>query len=74
MPRYRYRNTEECVDDITVIEDRGLYVKDSDGNWSPGFEFIDRYTVRAHPYIIDALLEDAEQVWTMDEVLRVLDD
>jgi hypothetical protein len=50
-----------------------MFVKDGKGNWSPGFEFIDSHTVKAHPFIIDALLEDAERLWTMDEVLQQLD-
>ena len=37
----------------------------------PDFCFIDRNTVRAHPKIIDLLLEadEAERVWSIEEIL-----
>jgi hypothetical protein len=72
MPNYRYKDANGSSDEITVIEDKSMFVKDQEGNWSPGFEFIDSTTVKAHPFIIDALLEDAERLWTMDEVLAEL--
>ena len=59
---------------LTLRSGKGAIVKDADGHWSPGFEFVDSHTVRAHPFIIDALLVDAERLWTMDEVLDVLKD
>ena len=74
MPNYRYKDAQGSSDEITVIEDKGMFVKDNEGHWSPGFEFIDSHTIRAHPFIIDALLVDAERLWTMDEVLDVLED
>ena len=74
MPNYRYREAHGSADEITVIEDKSMFVKDADGNWSPGFEFIDSHTVKAHPFIIDALLVDAERLWTLEEVLGVLED
>ena len=49
-----------------------MYVKDGEGNWSPGFEFVDTQTVKAHPFIIQALLEDAERLWSTEEVLAEL--
>jgi hypothetical protein len=73
MPQFRYKEAQGSADEITVIEDKGMFVKDGKGNWSPGFEFIDSHTVKAHPFIIDALLEDSERLWTMDEVLQQLD-
>ena len=73
MPNYRYKDAEGSADEITVIEDKGMFVKDGEGNWSPGFEFIDSHTVKAHPFIIDALLVDAGRLWSMDEVLQALE-
>ena len=72
MPQYRYRDARGQSDEITVIEDKGMYMKDGEGTWSPGFEFIDSRTVKAHPFIIEVLLEDAERLWSMDEILEVL--
>ena len=74
MPHYRYCDAQGQSDEITVIEDKGMYMKDGEGNWSPGFEFIDTHTVKAHPFIIEVLLEDAERLWSMDEVLKVLEE
>jgi hypothetical protein len=74
MPQFRYKEATGSSDEITVIEDKSMFVKDTKGNWSPGFEFIDSRTVKAHPFIIDALLEDAERLWTIDEVLQQLED
>jgi len=72
MPQYKYKDAQGDADEITVIEDKSMFSKDSKGNWAPGFEFIDSRTVKAHPFIIEALLEDAERLWTMDEVLAEL--
>ena len=72
MPQYRYKDAQGDADEITVIEDKSMFSKDVKGNWAPGFEFIDSRTVKAHPFIIDALLEDAERLWSMDEVLSEL--
>ena len=73
MPQYRYKDALGESDEITVIEDKGMYQTDVNGNWSPGFEFIDCRTVKAHPFIIDGLLEDAERLWSMDDVLKGLE-
>lgn len=70
MPHYKYKDAEGAGDEITVIEDKSMFTKDAKGNWSPGFQFIDPNTVKAHPFIIEVLLEDAERLWSMDEVLR----
>ena len=70
MPNYRYADTAGGFNEITVIEDKSMFVKDGKGNWSPGFEFIDSHTVKAHPFIIDALLVDAERLWTLDQILQ----
>ena len=72
MAQYRYKDATGQTDEITVIEDKGMFMKDAKGNWSPGFEFLDGNTVKAHPFIIEALLEDAERLWTMEEVLAEL--
>ena len=69
MPHYRYRDAIGAPGEITVVEDKGMFVRDSDGHWTPGFEFIDSCTVRAHPFIIDVLLTDAERLWSLDELL-----
>ena len=73
MPQFLYKEANGSADEITVIEDKSMFVKDTQGNWSPGFEFVDSHTVKAHPFIIDALLEDAERLWTIDEVLQQLE-
>ncbi len=73
MPIYRYKDaTRTAHDELTVIEDKSMFVKDRQGRWSPGFEFVDAHTVKAHPFIIDALLLDCERLWTEDEVLAAL--
>ena len=69
MPQFRHKEAEGRPDEITVIEDKSMLFKDGKGIRSPGFEFIDSHTVKAHPFIIDALLVDAERLWTTDEVL-----
>ncbi|MEE2658266.1 MAG: hypothetical protein VX733_07160 [Candidatus Latescibacterota bacterium] len=73
MPHYRYKDALGSSDEITVIEDKGMFVKDPKGSWAPGFEFIDSRTVKAHPFIIEALILDAERLWSMDEVLTELE-
>lgn len=50
-----------------------MFVKDGDGNWSPGFQFIDSRTVKAHPFIIEVLIQDSERLWSMDEILAELE-
>ena len=72
MPQYLYRDARGDADEIILIEDKSVFSKDREGSWAPGFEFIDSRTIRAHPFIIDVLLGDAERLWTMDEVLTEL--
>ena len=72
VAQYRYKGAEGRDGEITVIEDSSMYTRDTKGNWSPGFEFIDNRTVKAHPFIIDALIENAERLWSMEEVLAEL--
>ncbi len=72
MPLYRDPEATGRLDDITVIEDPGMVEQDASGAMRPTFAFIDSYTVRAHPVIIDSLLEDAERLWTLEELLAEL--
>ena len=75
MKYYRYKDSSGTnPDEITVIEDKSMFVKDRDGNWSPGFEYIDNHTVKAHPFIIGALLEDCERVYTEGELREFMHD
>ncbi|MFC1525945.1 hypothetical protein ACFL6X_03940 [Candidatus Latescibacterota bacterium] len=69
MPQYRYQDAQGDGEEIMVIEDKSMFTKDRTGSWEPGFEFIDSRTVKAHPFIIDALLGDSERLWTAAEVL-----
>lgn len=73
MSNYRYTGATGSPDEITVIEDKSMFVKDGEGNWSPGFQFIDSRTVKAHPFIIEVLIQDSERLWSMDDVLAELD-
>jgi hypothetical protein len=73
MPLYRDPEATGRLDEITVIEDPGMEERDEFGVMRPTFAFIDDLTVRAHPVIIDSLLEDAERLWTIDELLADVD-
>ncbi len=64
MPLYRHVEASGAPDEITVIEDRGMLGRDQ-----PSFEFIDSHTIKAHPLIVEALIIDAERLWTLEEVL-----
>ena len=64
MPLYRHVEASGAPDEILVIEDRGMLGRDQ-----PGFEFIDSHTIKAHPLIVEALIADAERLWTLEEVL-----
>ena len=47
-----------------------MTVADSDtGLPQPCYAFIDPLTIKAHPLIIDALVDCAERVWSLDELL-----
>lgn len=52
-----------------------MVTRDEEGNALASYKFVDRYTIRAHPLIVDALLEDeeTEQVWTMNQILSSLE-
>lgn len=64
MPLYRHPDASGAPNEITVIEDRGMLGRDR-----PSFEFIDSHTVKAHPFIIEALIADSERLWTLGEIL-----
>ena len=73
MPLYRHLEASGEPDEITVIEDREMFVQDKEtGDIRPRFEFIDSHTIKAHPLIIEALILDAERLWTIDEVLAAI--
>ncbi|MBN64672.1 MAG: hypothetical protein CME20_25200 [Gemmatimonadetes bacterium] len=70
MPLYRHPEATGAADELTVIEDPQMTVADSDtGLPQPGYAFIDPLTIKAHPLIIDALVDRAERVWSLDELL-----
>jgi|GEM_PF-472216 hypothetical protein len=73
MPHFRDKEARGQHNEITVIEDANLVTIDEEGNKRAGFAKIDEYTFRAHPAIMDALLEDAERLWTLEEVLQDID-
>ena len=64
MPLYRHAEASGAPDEILVIEDRGMI-----GQNQPSFEFIDSHTIKAHPLIVEALIADAERMWTLEEIL-----
>ena len=67
-----YRDKGACgkPDEITIIEDENMVVVNQNGEKSPGFTYIDSHTIRAHPFIIDWLIESADPVWTLEEILE----
>ena len=73
MPQYRHMEAMGRTDEITVIEDPGMVAENEDGSVRPDFAFIDAYTVRAHPRIIDLLVNQSERLWTLDELLESLE-
>lgn len=64
MPLYRHVEASGAPDEIIVIEDREMLRRDQ-----PGFEFIDSHTIKAHPLIVEALIAEAERMWTLEEIL-----
>jgi len=68
MPLYRHLEAAGRPDDILVIEDRGMMLRDQ-----PGFEFIDSRTIKAHPLIIEALIANSERLWTLEELLAAVE-
>ena len=51
-----------------------MVTESADGTVRPDYAFIDPHTIRAHPRIIDALVNQSERLWTLDELLKVLDE
>lgn len=72
MRHYRDKDARGKPDEITVIEDADMVVVDQEGKKEPGFEYVDGRTIRAHPFIIDWLVESAEPIWTLEEILAEL--
>lgn len=70
MPLYRHPDATGSEDELTVIEDPNMVETDETGALRPTFVFIDDLTVRAHPAIVQSLLEGAERLWTMEELLE----
>lgn len=68
MPLYRHVEASGDPDEILVIEDRDMLIRDR-----PGFEFIDSRTIKAHPLIVEALIADSERLWTLEEILADLE-
>lgn len=75
MEQFLQHETAVVPTDITIIEDAAMITQDENGNTLASYKFVDRYTIRAHPLIVDALLEDeeTEQVWTMNQILSSLE-
>ena len=68
MPLYLYEGAGR-PDDIFVIEDPAVVVKDGAGVEQPAYKLVDAYTVRAHPRLIAALVSRSERLWNLQEVL-----
>ena len=72
MPQYRHIESTGRADEVTVIEAQGMVTERADGTVRPDYAFIDPHTIRAHPHIIDALINQSERMWTLNEVLTEL--
>ncbi len=73
MPQYLYRDRSRGPSlrqqEIVVIEDKSVFIKDpKTGKWKPGHTSTDSHTLRAHPFVIDSLLQDCERLWSMDDM------
>lgn len=69
MRHYRDKDARGKPDEITVIEDATMVI-DREGKKSPGYAYIDSRTIKAHPFIIDWLIESAVPIWTLEEILE----
>ena len=69
MALYLDKDVTGQLNEITVIEDPTMIKVDAQGNSWADLEFIDAYTVKAHPLIMDLLVQGTERTWTMDEIL-----
>ncbi len=74
MPVYRDRDAQSRFDDLLVIEDATIVVRDESGYWRPSFRYVDEHLIRAHPFIIDSLLANAEPLWSLEEILGEVGD
>ena len=72
MPHYRDLDAHGRPDEVIVIEDATQVLCDASGQPHPGYTYINAHTIRAHPLIIEVLLQNAEPLWTLDEVLAGL--
>lgn len=71
MPLYRHPEATGAADELTVIEDPHMMIPDLEtGRSLPGYAFIDPLTIKAHPLIVDVLVDHAERVWSLDEILE----
>lgn len=73
MALYLHKEANGQANEITVIEDPTMVKVDDQGNSWADMEFIDAYTVKAHPAIMDLLVKGTERTWTMDEILNTVD-
>ena len=74
MPFYRDKDAQGRSDDLFVVEDVTMLVKDESGCWRPSFKYVDENIIRAHPLIINALLKNAEPLWSLEEILGEVED
>ena len=57
---------------LVIIEDPNMVYTDEYGQEQATFKYIDALTLRVHPKLMAAFLEDAEMLWTADEVFAAL--
>lgn len=69
MPFYRDKDALGRSDDVLVVEDATMLLLDESGYWRPTFRYARGNIIKAHPLIIDALLENAEPLWSLEELL-----
>ena len=74
MRFYRHRDARGQRDElITIIEDENMVEIDEEGQKIPTFKYVGNDTIKAHPMVIDSLLENAEPLWTLEEILAKLE-
>ncbi len=69
MPIYCDKDALGRPDDVFVIEDATMVMRDESGDWYASFQYVDENVIRAHPLIIDVLMENTEPVWSLEEIL-----
>jgi hypothetical protein len=72
MPFYRDRDATGRPDELIIVEDARMVFIDSNGDRRPGFRYVGHQVIRAHPLILDALLEQAEPLWGLADLLEAL--